>query len=293
MIRRTTLRNPAAFAPETPVPLREQLNRSLLQHQHFYAIALAMREKAVATGARLFFFSHNLHIDGNSREFAVRTATETICTIAHRFWWRGGGQGSFLSARANGRRPLLTCVPELDTWGSWHTHGFLLVPPSITQAKEKLHEALRELPKHVRLETGTKLRSDAVHLEFINSWETLESYSDYATSNWFGLPPADRCIDFSPHGKNVREDWNPIMRRAAELMSEQQLAVLHAEHRRAVRTDMSLKEGHEQRIETAKRIASIRESTRNRPYREVKIPVKPSSRLQLPKDGAPTGFIDC
>jgi len=282
-----------SLAPETALPLAEQLNRSLLMQQHFYAVGTAMREAAVASGARIFFYTHNLHLSRNSRDFALKTAAESVCAMGAHFWRQGGGEGSFLARAANGCRPLLASVPEQDTFGSWHVHGFLLVPACIGAGKRELEERLRELPDHVCLERGTRLRGGSVDLEPINSWEYLRHYADYATGSWNGLPPADRCIDFAPHGRHVAGDWQPIMHRAAAILGEQALARRSAEHRRAVRTDRLLQQGSRARREKAAKVATgAGRRPAAKPYREIAVPPEPSRAAELPADGATTGWVN-
>lgn len=282
-----------SLAPETALPLGEKLGRSLLMQQHFYAVGTAMREAAVASGARILFYTHNLHLSRNSRDFALKTAAESVCAMGAHFWRQGGGEGSFLARAANGCRPLLAAVPELDTFDSWHIHGFLLVPPCIAAGKSELEERLRELPTNVCLETGTRLRRDAVDLEPINSWEFLKQYADYATGSWNGLPPADRCIDFAPHGRHVAGDWQPIMHRAAAILGEQALARRSAEHRRAVRTDQLLDQGSRARREKAVKVAGgDGRRPGGKPYREIAVPPEPSRAAELPADGAATGWVN-
>ena len=287
--------NPPALdlAPETALPLDAQLDRSLLVQQHFYAVATAMREAAVASGARIFFYTHNLHLSTNSRDFALKTAEQSICGMGNRLWRQAGGEGSFLAKTANGCRPLLACVPEQDTFGSWHVHGFLLVPACIAAGKSELEEKLRELPTHVCLEKGTRLRGDAVDLEPVNSWEYLKKYADYATGSWHELPPADRCIDFAPHGRHVSRDWSPIMLRAGSILEEHQLLRGHAKHRRAVRTDQLLEQGSGARREKAVKVAGgDGRRPGGKPYREIAVPPKPSRAAELPADGAATGWVN-
>lgn len=282
-----------SLAPETALPLDEKLGRSLLEQQHVYAVATAMREAAVGSGARVYFFTHNLHLSTNSRDFALKTAAESVCAMGARFWRQGGGEGSFLARAANGCRPLLASVPELDTFGSWHVHGFLLIPACIGAGKRELEEGLRELPNHVCLERGTRLRGDSVDLEQINSWEYLKQYADYATGSWSELPPADRCIDFAPHGRHVAGDWQPIMHRAAAILGEQALVRRSAEHRRAVRTDQLLEQGSRARRENAVKVAGgAGGRPAAKPYREIAVPPEPSRAAELPADGVTTGWVD-
>lgn len=281
------------LAPETALPLGEKLGRSLLEQQHFYAVGTAMREAAIASGARIFFYTHNLHLSTNSRDFALKTAEQSICSMGNCFWRQGGGQGSFLARAANGCRPLLACVPEQDTFDSWHVHGFLLVPPCIAAGKSELEERLRDLPNHVCLERGSRLRGDAVDLEQINSWEYLKQYADYVTGSWNGLPPADRCIDFAPHGRHVSGDWKPIMLRAGSILEEHQLVRGHAKHRRAVRTVSLLERGEGERMAAAKRVASGGgRKPASKPHRVIPIPPKPYRAPDLPSDGAATGWVN-
>lgn len=281
------------LAPEAALPLGEKLGRSLLEQQHFYAVATGMREAAIASGARIFFYTHNLHLSRNSRDFALKTAAESVCAMGAHFWRQGGGEGSLLARAANGCRPLLAAVPELDTFDSWHIHGFLLVPACIGAGKRELEERLRELPDHVCLERGTRLRGDSVDLEQINSWEYLRHYADYATGSWNELPPGDRCIDFAPHGRHVSGDWKPIMLRAAAILGEQALVRRCAEHRRAVRTDQLLEQGSGARREKAVKVAGgDGRRPGGKPYREIAVPPKPSRAAELPADGAATGWVN-
>lgn len=287
--------NPPALdlAPETALPLDAQLDRSLLVQQHFYAVGTAMREAAIASGARIYFFTHNLHLSTNSRDFALKTAAESVCAMGAHFWRQRGGEGSFLAKAAHGCRPLLASVPELDTFGSWHVHGFFLVPACIGAGKRELEERLRDLPNHVCLERGSRLRGDAVDLEQINSWEYLKEYAEYATGSWNGLPPADRCIDFAPYGRHVAGDWQPIMHRAAAILGEQALVRRSAEHRRAVRTDQLLEQGSGARREKAVKVAGgDGRRPGGKPYREIAVPPKPSRAAELPADGAATGWVN-
>ena len=252
-----------------------------------------MREASVASGARIFFYTHNLHLSTNSRDFALKTAEQSICGMGNRLWRQAGGEGSFLAKTANGCRPLLACVPEQATFGSWHVHGFLLVPLCIAAGKSELEEKLREVPTHVCLEKGTRLRGDAVDLEPVNSWEYLKKYADYATGSWHELPPADRLIDFAPHGRHVSGDWKPIMLRAAAILGEQALVRRCAEHRRAVRTDQLLEQGSRARREKAVKVAGgagPRPATK--PYRVIPVPPEPSRVAKLPADGAATGWVN-
>jgi hypothetical protein len=281
------------LAAETALPLAEQLNRSLLMQQHFYAVGTAMREAAVASGARIFFYTHNLHLSRNSRDFALKTAAESVCAMGSCFWRQGGGEGSFLGKAAHGCRPLLAAVPEQDTFGSWHVHGFLLVPACIAAGKGELEERLRELPNHVCLERGSRLRGDAVDLEPVNGWEYLKRYAQYATDSWNELPPGDRCIDFAPHGRHASKDWEPLMLRAASILEEQALVRRGAAHRRAVRTDRLLEQGSRARREKSAKVAGgAGGRPAAKPYREIAVPPEPSRAANLPADGATTGWVN-
>jgi hypothetical protein len=280
-----------SLTPETPAPIAGQLGRSLLSNNHFHAVGMALRETAVETGARLFFFTHNLHLNRSSREFALRTAGEAVAALGFWCWRQRGGKGSFLGRRAEGARPLFAAVPEQDTWGSWHSHGFLLVPACISARKTELEDALRQVPPHVQLEQGRQLQDGAVHLEAIETWEILRHYTNYATGSWNSLPSVDRCIDFFPHGRHVSRDWDPVMRRAGEILGEQQLARGHAEHRRAVRTVSLLERGEDERTAAAKRVASGGGGKpASKPHRVIPIPPKPYRAPDLPSDGVGTGY---
>jgi hypothetical protein len=281
------------LVPETSAPIAGQLGRSLLSNNHFHAVGLALRETAVETGARLYFYTHNLHLERNTREFALRTAGEAVAALGVESWRQLGAKGSFLGRRANGFRPLLAGVPERDTFGSWHCHGLLLVPPSIAAANEELEEALRQIPPHISLQQGRQLRADAVDLVPICDWECLRHYSNYVTGSWNSLPREDRCIDFFPSGRHVARDWEPVMRRTGEILGEQQIRREHVEYQRAVRTDSLLQRGNSERRLAAKKVSGGGKRGKGaKPHRPIQIPAKPSRAHLLPKDGLGTGFTD-
>ncbi len=285
----------AHLAPELEVPRDLALRRSLVQPSHFLSIAQALREAADRQRGRLFFLSHNLHTPRSTASFAMKAANEAVCALATSLWRQDRRNvGSFLRRHAAGTRPLCAHVVERDSHECWHIHGFLLLPPIHGQSRRWILRQLRQLPDSIHLRRGSELKDAAVHLDQIHHWQPLQPFVDYACGNWYSMPLIDRIIDFAPHGRNVAEDWRPILQRAGDLDQQRAIQQRHAEHSRAEQTKALLQQGHVARLRAAK---SIRAGKGNRdqrrpPYRFVKHVDMPKQAPQLPRHRCLTGWTD-
>jgi hypothetical protein len=281
-----------SLTPEAELPAQLALTRSLLKPQHLCGLALAMREAATEKGGRLFFFSHNLHFPGGNTKFALQTACESVSALAFAAWRLNPlARGSFLSPAATGQRPLAVLVPERDGYDCWHVHGFMFLPPSISQRTNGLLKALRQVPRAEVLRNGRELKKSAVNLEFIHSAADLMPFVDYAAKSWFAMPPSDRLVEFAPHGSSLRTDWAPIMGRADQLMQNYELQRQHIEHDRAERTRELLQKGCADRHARAKSLTGKDCKGRGcgKPTRQVRQAAKPSKLPQLPSTRAKSG----
>jgi hypothetical protein len=281
------------LAPELEIPRDLALRRSLVQPSHFLSIAQALREAADHQRGRLFYITHNLHTHRSTAGFAMKAANQAVCGLADSLWRQDRRNvGSFLGRHAAGTRPLCAHAVERDSHECWHVHGFLLLPPIHSQSRRWILRQLRQLPDSIHLSRGCELKASAVHLDEIHHWQPLTPYVDYAVGSWYSMPLADRLIDFAPHGRNVAEDWRPIMQRACELDQQQAIQQRHAEHSRAEQTRALLEQGHVARLRAAKSMPAgkANRNQKRRPYRFVKQVDRPKQAPDLPRRKCRTGW---
>jgi hypothetical protein len=288
------------LTPESSTPLDQLISGSLLAPNHVVDWGQALRE----LHGRFFFLSHHLHQHWVSREMAVATAEEAIASVAWHSWRAGGNRRvSWLHESAVGHRPLAILLPETDSEGRCHVHGFVHVPPPLQATCEQLRTWMVRVPPGRSRTAATRLHDDATHLVELHRWELLRPYALYATKQWASASPADQRIVPAPYGASLAADWTPVTGRMNQLQAERSKLRRCSDHQTALQTKALLDEGARRRREGAKQ-ASVRPRKPSEPrsgalaeppspnYRSVAVIRKPDREPNLPREATKTGPIE-
>ena len=288
------------LTPESSTPLDQLISRSLLASNHAVDWAQALRELP----GRFFFMTHHLHQHWVSMEQAICTAEEAVASVAWHAWRAGGNRRrSWLHESAVGHRPLAILVPELDSEGRFHVHGFVHLPPTLQATCEQLRTWMGRVPPGRSRTPATRLHDDATHLVELHHWELLRPYALYATKQWASGSPAEQRIVPAPFGASLTADWTPVTVRMDQLQAERSKLRRCTEHRTALQTQALLDEGARQRREAAKQVTQRPKKpikrkngalTASSPpnYRSVAVIRKPDRAPNLPREGGRTGPVE-
>ena len=285
---------------ESSTPLDQLISRQLLASNHAVDCAQALRELQ----GRFFFLSHHLHQHWVSMEQAIRTAEEAVASVAWHAWRAGGNRRcSWLHESAVGHRPLAILLPETDSEGRFHVHGFVHLPPTLQATCEQLRTWMGRIPPGRSRTPATRLHHDATHLVELHHWELLRPYALYATKQWAAGSPAERRIVPAPYGASLIADWTPVTVRMDQLQAERSKLRRLTEHQTALQTQALLDEGARQRREAAKKASKRRKKPIKRKigartaspapnYRSIAVIRKPDREPKLPREGGRTGPVE-